>query len=86
VRTAVRRDTAGERLNSSWRGRFLLLPRFDARWAIVDRDFKYDVVVFCHARDDAEIILAVLNREVPSGVRRMSRSCISVRSVTTEMF
>ncbi|HEV2188666.1 MAG TPA: hypothetical protein VGR70_15760 [Stellaceae bacterium] len=49
------------------------MPRFDARWAIIDREFKYDVVVFCASREEAEIILTALNREVPSRVKRWSR-------------
>ena len=56
------------------RGRFVLVPRFDRRWAIIDREFKYNVVVFCSDRNEAEIILAALNREVPSRVKRWSRS------------
>jgi hypothetical protein len=67
--------TAGrQRPEAGGRGRFILMPRFDARWAIIDREFKYDVVVFCSDRNEAEIILAALNREVPSRVKRWSRS------------
>jgi hypothetical protein len=89
LRAAIRRGAAaerGERLSGSWRDRFVLLPRFDKRWAVIDREFKYDVVVFCHDRNDAEIIRAALNREISHRGSRTSKSCGSGRRKADEMF
>lgn len=69
-----------ERTMAPGRGRFVLVPRFDARWAIIDREFKYDVVVFCASCDEAEIILTALNREIPRRAKRMSGPATSYRA------
>jgi hypothetical protein len=82
LRAAIRRGAGterGERLNGSSSDRFVVLPRFDKRWAIIDREFKYDVVVFCHDRNSAEIIRAALNREILHRGSRTSKSCGSGR-------
>jgi len=52
--------------------RFLLLPCVDQRWAIVDRDLSFGVVLFCPSRHEGEPILSALNKDLPSGTRRGS--------------
>lgn len=51
--------------------RFALLRCFDQRWAIIDTEGEFAVVVFCPDEEEARAMLAALNIELP---RRTSRT------------
>jgi|HubBroStandDraft_6_1064221.scaffolds.fasta_scaffold405601_2 hypothetical protein len=53
-------------------GRFVLLRCFDERWAIIDTEAEFAVVVYCPDEDEARAMLAALNIKVPRRTRRAS--------------
>jgi hypothetical protein len=67
--TAPEQNTA-HGISDGCGNRFILLPCAHQRWAIVDREFSYGVVLFCPGPEQAEPILAALNKDLPSGIRR----------------
>jgi hypothetical protein len=80
VASPLRTDSAGSAPSAATRepakgarsDRFVLLRCFDERWAIIDTDSKYTVVVFCPDEEEARAMLRALNIEVPRRTRRTS--------------
>jgi hypothetical protein len=60
-----------ESAKGTYSDRFVLLRCFDERWAIIDTEAKFAVVVYCPDEEEARAMLAALNIEVP---RRTSRT------------